>query len=76
MLASRACEIAERKDVTSAFTFGPAQIISMFFEILRRGFLPARDIYQHCLTELVSTRVLKQSRRIFLAELLPAGSTC
>ena len=48
-------------------------------DVLRNStaeFLLARDVYQYCLTELVSTRVLKQSRRIFLTELLPAGSTC
>lgn len=58
MLASRACEIAERMALTSPLTFGPGQVTSMFCENLRLDFRSpvARDVYQHCLTELVSTR--------------------
>jgi hypothetical protein len=49
------------------------------FDVLRNstaGFLLAGDVYRRCLTELVSTRALKQSRRMFLTKLLPTGSTC
>ncbi|MGF7001496.1 hypothetical protein [Paraburkholderia sp. GAS32] len=58
MLASRAREIAEQIELISPLTFEPGQVTSMFCENLRLDFRSptARDVYQHCLTQLLHTR--------------------
>lgn len=58
MLASRAREIAEQMELISPLTFEPGQVTSMFCENLRLDFrsLAARDVYQHCLNQLLHSR--------------------
>ncbi|MDR3570596.1 MAG: hypothetical protein P4L81_00125 [Candidatus Pacebacteria bacterium] len=58
MLASRAREIAEQFELISPPAFDPGQVTSMFCENLRLDFRSpiAQDIYQRCLTQLLSTR--------------------
>jgi hypothetical protein len=58
MLASRAREIAEQMELISPLTFDPGHVTSMFCENLRLDFRSptTREVYQHCLNQLLNTR--------------------